>query len=347
MRPFLFVLCSLLPSLVGSLPGQNPAQAPTAPPAYDPLTIAATPLPDSLALTVYDQRRTREVPLRIYLPAGTGAAPVVLWSHGLGGSRDNNGYLGRHWAARGYAVVFLQHPGSDESVWKDARLGERVAAMRDAASGQNLKLRIDDVPAVLDALTGWNRTADHPCQGRFDLEHVGMSGHSFGALTTQSVAGQSAPVVGTRFTDPRLDAALPMSPTGARNGDMAKAFGKVAIPWLLMTGTEDDSPISNQTAASRLQVFPGLPTTIDRYELVLFGAEHSAFSERAAGLRSKQNPNHHRVILALSTAFWDTHLRGDAAARAWLHGDGAKSVLEPQDRWQVGERAPTPMDAGK
>lgn len=347
MRVFSLLLCSLWIPLLGSSLGRAIAQAPITTPGYDPLAIAATPLPDSLLLTVYDQKRAREVPLRIYLPASTAPAPVVLWSHGLGGSRDNNAYLGRHWAARGYAVVFLQHPGSDESVWKDARLGERVAAMREAASGQNLKLRIGDVPAVLDALTIWNTTAGHPCQGRFDLDHVGMSGHSFGALTTQSVAGQSAPLVGTRFTDPRLDAALPMSPTGARDGDVAKAFGKVAIPWLLMTGTADDSPISNQTAASRLQVFPGLPTTIDRYELVLFGAEHSAFSERAAGLRAQRNPNHHRVILALSTAFWDTHLRGDAAAKAWLHGDGAKSVLEAQDRWQVGERAPATADAGK
>ncbi|NLC82242.1 MAG: dienelactone hydrolase, partial [Lentisphaerae bacterium] len=45
-------------------------------------------------------------------------------------------------------------------------------------------------------------------------------------------------------------------------------------------------------------------------------------------------PNHHRAILALSTAFWDTHLRGDDAARAWLTGDGPRSVLEKNDRWQ-------------
>jgi len=41
------------------------------------------------------------------------------------------------------------------------------------------------------------------------------------------------------------------------------------------------------------------------------------------------------VILALSTAFWDAHLRGDAPARAWLHGAGPRSILEEQDRWQM------------
>jgi len=48
---------------------------------------------------------------------------------------------------------------------------------------------------------------------------------------------------------------------------------------------------------------------------------------------------HHRTILALSTAFWDTHLRGDAAARTWLHGDGGKQALGTGDRWQVGSKA--------
>jgi hypothetical protein len=67
---------------------------------------------------------------------------------------------------------------------------------------------------------------------------------------------------------------------------------------------------------------------------VLDGAEHSAFSDRALpGDQGTRNPNHHRAILGLSTAFWDSYLRGDAAARAWLDGSGARSVLEKADRW--------------
>ena len=48
-----------------------------------------------------------------------------------------------------------------------------------------------------------------------------------------------------------------------------------------MTGTKDDSPIGNQSPEDRLAVYPALPATIDRYELVLHDALHSAFSERA------------------------------------------------------------------
>lgn len=89
-----------------------------------------------------------------------------------------------------------------------------------------------------------------------------------------------------------------------------------------------------KTAMDRLAVFPALPAGA-KYEVVFFGAEHSAFTDRALpGDREPRNPNHHRAILALGTAFWDAYLRNDPAARAWLDGDGPGSVLEARDRWQ-------------
>ena len=84
----------------------------------------------------------------------------------------------------------------------------------------------------------------------------------------------------------------------------------------------------------RLAVFPALPVG-DKYELVLHDAEHSAFADRALpGDRNRRNPNHHRVILALSTAFWDAFLRGDPEAKSWLNGSGPRSLLQAEDQWQ-------------
>lgn len=302
---------------------------------YDPL---ATPEGIAVAredLAAHDSGRGREIPLRVYLPGGTDEAPVVLFSHGLGGSREGCAYLGEHWAARGYVAVFLQHPGSDESVWKEQPIADRMAAMREAASGKNFMLRVMDVPAVLDRLAEWNRSRGHPLCGRLDLDRVGMSGHSFGAVTTQAVSGQSFPVVGARFTDGRIKAAIAFSPSGPKRGDAAAAFGSVGIPWLLMTGTRDVAVIGDTDVPSRLAVFPALPVG-DKYELVLFDAEHSAFADRALpGDKMGRNPNHHSAILALSTAFWDAYLGRNADALAWLRGDGARSVLEEKDRWQL------------
>jgi predicted dienelactone hydrolase len=303
---------------------------------YDPLTLPHDAKTRILDLTVQDETRERDVPLRLYLPTDGKHSTVVLFSHGLGGTCRGCSFLGKHWSARGYVAVFLQHPGSDDSVWRDEPRSGRMAAMKQAASGKNFLLRVRDVSAVLDQLQSWNKQAGHVLQGRLDATHVGMSGHSFGAVTTQAVSGQSAAFIGQRFTDARISAAIAFSPSSPRHGDPATAFGSVKIPWLLMTGTKDTAPIGGQTVESRLEVYPQLPASIDRYELVLHNAEHSAFTDRALpGDSELRNPNHHRAILALSTAFWDAHLRDDTAAYAWLHGAGAKSVLESKDRWQV------------
>lgn len=306
---------------------------------YDPLgtTSEAAATAD---LTIHDAKRERDIPIRVFLPPASAddkatAAPVVLFSHGLGGSRENSPYLGRHWAARGYAVVYLQHAGSDEGVWRGKRLPERMASMKGAMTADNLRARVADVHAALDQLAAWNSATEHPLAGRLDLQRVGMCGHSFGAATTQAVSGQKFPVVGAGQTDSRIRAAVMFSPSAPRRSMAAtEAFGEVAIPWLAMTGTRDVAPVGEQTVESRLQVYASLPPG-SKYELVLEGAQHSAFGDRVLmGEQLERNPNHHRAILAISTAFWDAYLREDPAARAWLDGEGPRGVLEEKDRWQ-------------
>jgi predicted dienelactone hydrolase len=301
--------------------------------AYDPLKISDDQA-KKLDLVVNDAGRQRSIPVLIYLPVDESPSPVLLFSHGLGGSREGSAYLGRHWAARGYTAVFVQHPGSDTSVWQSKPLRELMSAMKQAASPGNFLLRVRDVPAVLDQLERWNQTDGHDLAGRCDLGRIGMSGHSFGAVTTQAVSGQKAGRGTLTFTDTRIKAAIAFSPSSPRGGSPEQAFAGVKIPWMLMTGTKDLSVIGNADMKSRLAVFPALPPG-GKYELVLYGAEHSAFTERPLpGDREQRNPNHHRAILALSTAFWDAWLREDTAAKAWLDGNGPDTVLENQDRWQ-------------
>ncbi len=302
---------------------------------YDPLYVSRPGKAEILDRAVKDSERSREIPLRIYLPVEKEPAPIVLFSHGLGGSREGNPYLGEHWSARGYVVVFLQHAGSDEAVWKSTPPLQRMASLKQAANLQNTLLRFKDVSAVIDQLEHWNQSTDSPLRGRLNLKRIGMSGHSFGAVTTQGVSGQRTPRGDAVFTDKRITAALAMSPNSPRNGgDPKQLFGGVTIPWLLMTGTNDTAIVGDADVASRLSVYPALPPG-GRYEIVLDGAEHEAFSDRdLPGTKSKRNPNHHRVILALSTAFWDAWLREDAGGRAWLDGDGPSSILEKTDRWQ-------------
>lgn len=305
---------------------------------YDPLAVNAKLHLTRVDLVVHDAARDRDIPVRVYLPTNTAPAPVVLFSHGLGGWRGGSAYLGKHWAARGYVAVFLQHPGSDDAVWKNAPPGKRTQEMQRAASLKNLLLRLKDVPAVLDRLELWNADKTSVLAGRLDLARAGMSGHSFGAVTTQAVSGETLALSGQRFNDHRIKAALVLSPSSPRGISPQKAFGSVKIPWMLMTGTKDIAPIGHTDMKSRLAVYPAL-NGAPKYEVVLYHAEHSVFTERALpGDREPRNPNHHRVILALSTAFWDAYLRGDTNALAWLDGPGPRSVMEPKDQWQWSAR---------
>ena len=51
-----------------------------------------------------------------------------------------------------------------------------------------------------------------------------MCGHSFGAVTTEAVSGESFSMTGRQFTDPRITAAIAFSPSSPKRGSAAQAF---------------------------------------------------------------------------------------------------------------------------
>ena len=91
--------------------------------------------------------------------------------------------------------------------------------------------------------------------------------------------------------------------------------------------------IGGATPESRREVYAALPPD-SKYELVFKDGEHMAFSDTTLRGKAHRNPNHHKVILALSSAFWDAHLGGDSDALSWLRSDHSKQLLQPGDLWQ-------------
>lgn len=275
----------------------------------------------------------RSVPLKIYLPENQKVVPVILLSHGLGGSREVGAYVGEHWAGRGYVVVAMQHIGSDESVWKGVPRREILGQMTAAANPKTFGDRMRDVPKVLDQLEKWNVEKDHVLKGRMDLKKIGIGGHSYGAITAQAIGGQAYGLRGQKYFDDRIDAVLAMSPSPPRVGNVEKAFGAFKLPALLMTGTKDHSMIGKGTPEDRLKVFRAMPDG-GKYELVLKDAEHFAFSDHRRDGKAHRNPNHHVVIKSLSTAFWDAYLKEEAALLKWINGGAPKALLEEGDTWK-------------
>ena len=54
---------------------------------YDPLLVVKDK-PEQMRLVVKDEKRQREIPIRVYLPKGQAPAAVILFSHGLGGTNE-------------------------------------------------------------------------------------------------------------------------------------------------------------------------------------------------------------------------------------------------------------------
>lgn len=282
----------------------------------------------STAVQVVDQdwndaARQRVLPVRLRVPAGGGPFPVILFSHGLGGSRDAGTVWGEHWAQHGYLVIHMQHPGSDEALWKGRPVGA-MARAREAMSAQNAALRTGDVAFVLDELAR-RRSLGDPQLVRADLQHIGLAGHSFGAQTTLTVAGEHGPFSGS-LADPRIRAAIAMSPAawGPEAGHV-KRFADIRIPFMSLTGTEDKVAITPKiTPENRRLPYQYMPGP-DKYLLVLQGANHMVYGGQPE-LRSWTEQNrsvHAPLIEQASLTFWDAYLKGDARARAALGTNGS------------------------
>ncbi len=295
------------------------------------MSIASSGAVEEFSMDWRDAARQRTIPVKWYLPAvRPGAAvtpvPVVLFSHGLGGSRDGYEFLGRYWAEHGLAVVHLQHPGSDESVWRGKGLGALVD-LRLAANLEQARARIEDVAFAVAELKRLVRE-DPRFRGRLDLERIGIAGHSFGANTslwTAAVAG-GFPVPGVPVL-PEIKAAVILSP--APVGPDA-VYRSIRIPCLHMTGTEDHSPIRDVTPAQRLEPYERI-AGVPEYLVIFTGGDHMVFSGRAGtgsqpAKRRELDARLQPAIQQTSLAFLQAFLLEDKPARAWLDGQGAASL---------------------
>lgn len=98
--------------------------------------------------------------------------PVVLLSHGFGGSARMMGWFGRALAERGYVVVAVDHPGNN-------------GIDRPTAAGSVLWWdRADDLKVALAAVLADPRLSPH-----IDRARVGVAGFSIGGLTALVAGG--------------------------------------------------------------------------------------------------------------------------------------------------------------
>ncbi|MCB2098668.1 MAG: alpha/beta fold hydrolase [Parvularculaceae bacterium] len=138
--------------------------SPTAAPAKT-MTEIAYPVEDPIFIGGWATRDAE--------PASGEKAPLIILSHGTGGSAFQMMWLGRRLAAKGYIVAAVDHHGN--------------TAAEPTFDPRGFKLpweRARDVSAVIDHLL-----ADPVYGPRIDPERIGAAGFSLGGYTMAALAG--------------------------------------------------------------------------------------------------------------------------------------------------------------
>lgn len=300
-------------------------------PASGPLNVV-----DTGRLKLHDATRDKDLPIRIQYPEADkeheGPFPLVLFSHGAGGSCDAFVSLSDYLASNGYVVIHPTHSDSLNLLSRDERQTEGRDLLRNPRSivkKVNLPDRVADVKYILDSLDDIERLIDKP--GLIDRERMGMAGHSAGAMTTQVLGGMEfmflgKPVAGALPAEARFDALAVISGAGTTRPSITEdSWQHVDRPWLVITGSKDVSAASDETPESRQHPYNYAPVDGTKYLLFIDGATHSSYQGKGPGLMLNGRPPTNLDWIAETTnmsvlAFFDAYVKGNEDAKAWLDG---------------------------
>ena len=283
---------------------------------------ADTNLNEPLDHALFNPTTKRKIGIRIRLPIIKEKTGLILYSPGLGSGLNNGAPWCEAWRKAGFVVVTLSHPVTNDDIWNTTKQSLK-ANLRDALAFPQYGLRVSDCKYVIDVCL-----ADPDLKNFIDSDRIGIAGHSYGALTVQSIAGQSS---GANLADPRVKAAIAFSPT-AMSAASANAMKTVKIPFFCITGDHDAHvTFKNETESMRLgveltkrkSVYKGLPPG-KREQLVLANTDHMSFAgedfsatpprfSRDVQTTAEQEVKTWATISQITTLFWLTHLRKNSS----------------------------------
>jgi predicted dienelactone hydrolase len=285
--------------------------------------LAVTEVPD---IVVHDAARNRDLHLRIFYPVTQGKYPVIVFSHGAGGSQNCCESLTRHWATYGYVTL---QPTHDDSIVQRRKSGDEALrfpqAVREALKNPALwESRPQDISFLLSALPDLQKRVGG-LGDKLDLSRIGIGGHSMGAYTAEALGGALVDLPGhpaTSFSDPRAKAILCLSPQGpGQFGLAARSFDTIGLPFMGITGSLDSLGPVASPAWHKIPFERSQPD--DKYELFIEGANHISFitAETLLPARSSQAAAILGYTNSASLAFWDAYLKDDPAAKQFLQSD--------------------------
>lgn len=277
-------------------------------------TMNTTPPPEKFKDTqIQDPSTGRIIGIRIRLPEKKEATGLIIYSPGLGSGFSNGAHWCDSWQKAGFTVVTLSHPVTNDSIWDTSKANFKTNLQAALASPQ-YGLRVNDCKfAITSCLKSLG------IESYIDPKRIGIAGHSFGALTVQSISGQ----LGSK--DARIKAAIALSP-GALPKDRAKTMNQVRIPFMCITGQHDSHVTFTYEGQSmklgvplenRLAIFEHLPKG-HKYLLNLNQADHMSFAgeemdpkkfSRNIQATKESELKTWQKVSSVSTLFWKEHLK--------------------------------------
>ena len=293
-------------------------------------------------------RNDRPVPLKVHFPAVGKGFPLVIMSHGGGGTWDANIYQAQHLASHGYVVICPEHLDSNNERIR-YYMSERGGRMRFSKALHQITKdaravleRPRDVSFAIDQAVLWNR--DHEAlAGKINTERIAVVGHSFGAYTTLVVCGARPildylePSVGPGkglsedLSDTRVTFGFAMSPQSpATTFFGSDSYRTIDRPLICLTGSRDVQKSCDgrlMRPETRREVFTLLPEG-EKYFVWLENADHLCFSDnpKAYILPSRARVDGQRISKALMVISCDYFLKGDEEGKRHLNGDYVRSL---------------------
>lgn len=276
--------------------------------------------------------------------------PLIIFAHGLSGTRRQSESYVQHLASHGYVVASPDFPLSN----MNAPGGPRLRAVLEQPG---------DVSFLIDSLLGLSAEQGHLLEGVLDQEAIGVTGHSLGGLTALLTAYGP-------MRDPRVRAVLPISAPGCFL--TREVVGDASVPILVLGGSRDlivdpdsirqaydvanppryyvelqgadhtrfaDVPITDA------QVLPFLREMVREEEAAedaeaiaqAIGGSVQACTESDAGEGELLTPERQRELLrAFATPFFDAYLRGSAEAEQFLEEQLPTLVPEARTEFDPG-----------